>query len=170
MEPRYATRGGPVADSHFGSAADIFGGLKEVNMAKRRKSLGSITAEQAHQALTFLVHKGRITTREVEKALKNRERLIREIRERMAALGADAVRTGARLTKRAAKGLRAAGKAARPARRRAVSAATKAARQAQGRYMAAVRRLSKDARKQILELRRKSGVRAAIAAAKRMAS
>lgn len=137
-------------------------------MARRRKSIGAISAEQAHQALTFLVHKGKVTAKQVEKALEHRERLIREIQERMAALGADAARSGKRLRKSAVAGLRSAEKASRPARRRAVSAATKAARQAQGRYMSVVRQLSKDARKQIKEIRAKSGVKAAIAAAKRM--
>jgi hypothetical protein len=126
-------------------------------MAKRR-GIASITAEQARNALTYLVHEGRVTTKAVEKALANRERLIREIRDRMAALG------GA-----AADGFRQAEKATRKPRRKAVSAATRAARKAQGQYMAAVRRLSKSARKQIKAIRQKSGVKAAIAKAKRMA-
>jgi hypothetical protein len=126
-------------------------------MAKRR-GIASITAEQARNALTYLVHEGKVTAKAVEKALANRERLIREIRERMAALG------GA-----AAEGFRQAEKASRKPRRKAVSAATRAARKAQGRYMAAVRRLSKSARKQIKAIRQKSGVKAAIAKAKRMA-
>jgi hypothetical protein len=126
-------------------------------MAKRR-GIGSITAEQARNALTYLVHEGRVTVKAVEKALANRERLIREIRDRMAALG------GA-----AAEGFRQAEKASRKPRRKAVSAATRAARKAQGQYMAAVRRLSKSARRQIKAIRQKSGVKAAIAKAKRMA-
>lgn len=126
-------------------------------MAKRR-GIASITAEQARNALTYLVHEGRVTTKAVEKALANRERLIREIRDRMAALG------GA-----AADGFLQAEKATRKPRRKAVSAATRAARKAQGQYMAAVRRLSKSARKQIKAIRQKSGVKAAIAKAKRMA-
>lgn len=62
--------------------------------------------------------------------------------------------------------------AARNAGRKAklrVSAATRAAWAAQGRYMAAVRRLPKAARARIKAIREKSGVRAAIAAAKRSA-
>jgi hypothetical protein len=41
--------------------------------------------------------------------------------------------------------------------------------QAQGRYMAAVRPLTKEQRAKIKAIREKSGVQAAIAAAKRMA-
>jgi hypothetical protein len=141
-------------------------------MARRRgrkSSLASISAERAQQALTFMVAEGRIAAREVEKALKKRDRLIREIRERMSALGVEGARAGGRLAIRAAKSLRSAEKRTRKGRRRAVSAATKAARRAQGQYMAAVRRLSKDVRKRVLEIRKTKGVRAAIAAAKRLA-
>jgi hypothetical protein len=139
-------------------------------MARRRKgSLVTLSAERAREALTYLVAEGRIAAREVEKALDNRDRLIREIRERMAALGVEGVRTGRRLAKRAAKSYRSAEKATRKPRRKAVSAATKAARRAQGQYMAAVRSLSKDVRKRVLEIRKSKGVKAAIAAAKRLA-
>ncbi len=126
-------------------------------MKRRRRSVASLSAEQAHNALTYLIHEGKITAKAVEKALANRERLIREIRERVAALGVAA-----------ADGFRRAEKATRP-RRKAVSAATRAARRAQGQYMAAVRRLSKSARKEIRAIRQKSGVRSAIAAAKKLA-
>ncbi len=57
----------------------------------------------------------------------------------------------------------------REPRRKAVSAALKATRQAQGRYLGAIRQLSKAARKQIKAIREKSEVKAAVAAAKRMA-
>lgn len=127
-------------------------------MKRRRRSVASLSAEQAHNALTYLIHEGKITAKAVEKALANRERLIREIRERVAALGVAA-----------ADGFRRAEKSTRKPRRKAVSAATRAARRAQGQYMAAVRRLSKSARKEIKALRAKSGVRAAIAKAKSMA-
>jgi hypothetical protein len=139
-------------------------------MARRRKgSLVTLSAERAREALTYLVAEGRIAAREVEKALDNRDRLIREIRERMAALGVEGVRTGRKLAKRAAKSYRSAEKATRKPRRRAVSAATKAARRAQGQYMAAVRSLSKDVRKRVREIRKSKGVKAAIAAAKKLA-
>jgi signal transduction histidine kinase len=139
-------------------------------MARRRRgSLVSMSAERAQQALAYLVAEGRIAAREVEKALSRRDQLIREIRQRMAELGVEGARVGGRLAKGAAKSLRTAEKRTRTPRRRAVSAATKAARRAQGQYMAAVRRLSKDVRKRVLEIRKTKGVRAAIAAAKRLA-
>lgn len=136
-------------------------------MAKR--SALSITAEEAEKALRYLVHEGKVTARAVEKALARRERLIREIRDRMAALGVEAVGFGVRTGRRAAKAARRIEKETRKPRRRAVSAATRSARQAQGQYMAAVRRLSKDVRKEIKAIRAKSGVKAAIAAAKKLA-
>lgn len=138
-------------------------------MARGRKSGLSLTADQAHQALTFLMHEGKIAVSEVRKAIKSRDQEIREIRERLAQLGAGALVMAERAGKRAGKAVRAAEKASRPRRKKAVSAATKAARQAQGRYMAAVRRLSKKARKQIREIRANSGIDAAITAAKKLA-
>ncbi len=138
-------------------------------MARRRSSLVSITAEEAHKALNFLIHEGKITKKSVEKALARREKIIAEIRDRMAVLGVEAVGFGVRAGKSAAAAMRQAEKASRKPRRKAVSAATQAARRAQGQYMAAVRRLSKDARKQIKAIREKSGVKEAIAAAKKMA-
>ena len=58
---------------------------------------------------------------------------------------------------------------AKPRARKAISRAQKTARRAQGRYMAAVRRLSEDARAKIREIRKQSGVDAAIKAALKMA-
>lgn len=129
---------------------------------RRRSSIASISAERAREALTYLVAEGRVAVREVEKALDNRDRLIREIRQRLVALGAEGARAGAA-------GWKSAEKATRKTRKKAVSAATKAARQAQGQYMAAVRRLSKDVRKRVLEIRKTKGVKAAIKAAKKFA-
>ena len=137
-------------------------------MAKRG-SIASISAEEAHNALTYLVHEGKLTAKSIQKALDHRETLIREINDRMVALGVESRAFSAKIGKRASAGLRRAEKSSRKPRRRAVSAATRAARVAQGQYLGAVRRLSKTARKQIKAIRAKSGVKAAIAAAKRMA-
>jgi hypothetical protein len=125
----------------------------------------NISAEEARQALVFLIHEGKVAVAEVDKALKRREQLLRELKSRLAALGEGGAAASARVGRTAARQWR----ASRPARKRAVSAATRAARQAQGHYLAAVRRLSKSARKQVKAIRAKSGVTAAIAAAKRMA-
>lgn len=134
-------------------------------MARRRRSILDISAEEARHALVFLIHEGKVAVAEVDKALKRREHLLRELKSRLAALGEGGAAAGARLGKTTTRQWR----ASRPARRRAVSAATKAARRAQGHYLAAVRRLSKSARKQVKAIRAKSGVSAAIAAARKMA-
>ncbi len=141
-------------------------------MARRRKSSPPITAEQAHQALLFLIHEGKVASRSVQKALSHRERLIREIRERMAQLGVEGLEAGETLRKRTVKAFRAAEKTSRPARKQAKRRITAAARKLyrlQGKYMSVLRPLSKEARAGIKAIREKSGINVAIAAAKRMA-
>jgi len=139
-------------------------------MARSKRSRISLTADEAHKALTFLVHEGRLTAKSVQKALKRREKLVREVRDRLAALGSDAVGFGVSATRAAGAALSRAEKASRKPRRKAASAAVKEGRRLQGQYMAAVRRLSKSARREIKALREKNGVKSAIAAAKRKVS
>src|SRR5262249_52037877 len=99
-------------------------------------------------------------------ALSRRERLIRELRERLAKLGVEAGGLGTRAKPR----VRAAGGPGRSRRRgKPVSAARRAAMRAQGRDMAAGARLAKAGRAKVKAIREKSAVSAAIAAAKRMA-
>ena len=132
-------------------------------MARRRASL-TLSAEAAHQALAFLIHEGKLATNDVSKALQRREKLVREIREKLATLGGEGLAATRRVVKTAEK-------SSRPARKRARRAVSQAARkiyQAQGRYMAALRPLSKAARKQIKSIRRKSGIDAAIKEAKKL--
>jgi hypothetical protein len=140
-------------------------------MAKRRRSSLALSGEHARQALAILVEEGKLKASEVKKALKRRERLVRALRASLAALEAGVVSTGkrlngsspmARLTRKAER------KMARGKRR--ISAATRKMYQQQGRYMTAVRRLPKAARAKIKAIREKSGVRAAIAAAKKRAT
>ena len=138
-------------------------------MAGKRKSSLAISAEQARLALSILIGEGKLAVRDVRGALARREKLIREIRARLHALGAESVVLAGDLRKVAVTRLGRAEEASREPRRKAVSAAVKATRQAQGHYLAAIRQLSKTARKQIKAIREKSGVKAAIAAAKRMA-
>ena len=138
-------------------------------MARGKGSMMRITAEEAQKALAYLVHEGIVTARAVQKALRRREKLVREIRQRMVALGVDSLAVSAKAGKGAIAGLRRAEKSSRTPRRKAVSAAVRAGRKAQGQYMAAVRRLSKSARKEIKALRAKSGVKSAIAAARKLA-
>lgn len=123
-------------------------------MPRRRKTFNLAPSHAAH-ALSILIQDGKVKARDVARALRRREALIQELRARLAALG-DGVLAATR------------GRGRKPGRR--VSAAQRAARQAQGRYLAAVRRLSKADRAKVKAIREKSGVRTAIAAAKRMAA
>jgi recombinational DNA repair ATPase RecF len=132
---------------------------------KTRKAL-KLSAEHAAVALHLLLEDGKVAAADVTKALKNREKLIRDLRKRLSALE-KAARPVAR---RIARARRKAVRRAEPRARKAMSSAQKAARRAQGRYMAAIRRLSKDARGRIKTIRKQSGVDAAIKAALKMAS
>ncbi len=138
---------------------------------KRRKQpvgLPKITAEQARQALHILIADGRIAAREVSKALARREYLVRELRQRLATLGAEGSAAVARATKRGlSPGTR---RAIRRGAGQAITAAQRTARQAQGRYLGAIRQLSKASKAKVREIRKSSGVKAAIAAAKKLAT
>ena len=134
-------------------------------MRRRTKKALKLTAHHAAIALQMLIHDGKIAAGDVAKALKRREKMIRELKKRLASLES-AARPAARRLSAASR--KAAGRAA-PHARKAVSRAQTAARQAQGRYMATVRRLSKNARVQIKKIRKESGVDAAIKAALKMA-
>jgi hypothetical protein len=141
-------------------------------LARRRRSPLTVTAEQAHQALSFLIHEGKVAASSVQKALSRRERLVREVRERLAQLGLEGIEAGRTVRKRAVRTFRAAEKTSRPARKRAkhtITAATRKLYRLQGKYMSALRPLTKEARAGIKAIREKSGIHAAIAAAKRMA-
>lgn len=111
--------------------------MEEMKVKRTATKALRLSQEQAAQALSVLVSEGKLAAREVYGALKRREKLIRELRERLAALekaGPFPIITAA--LKRAGR------KATRKAKRR-ISAATRATWAAQGRYMAAVRRLPK---------------------------
>ena len=141
-------------------------------MARRRRQSPALSGEHAQQALAILIQEGKLAAGEVKKALQRRARLIRALRASLAALEAGVVGAGRRVLKdgpfpmgrmRKAAGRRAVRKRPR------ISAATRKMYQQQGRYMAALRPLPKAARAKVKAIREKSGVRAAIAAAKRMA-
>jgi hypothetical protein len=128
-------------------------------MPRRLRSNRGLSAQQAHEALTVLLHDGKVKASDVWNAVKRRERLVRELRERLAAFERGALGESGRKARTV--------RARR--RRKPISAARRAAMKAQGRYLAAVRLLSKGGRKKVKAIRAKSGVRSAIAAAKRMA-
>ena len=124
-----------------------------------------LSQEQAARALHALVSEGKLAARDVYGALKRgdqREKLVRDLRKRLAAFEKDGP-----FPMRIATVKRAGRKAAGRVKRR-ISAARRAAMRTQGRYLAAIRRLPKAARVKIKAIREKSGVKAAIAAAKRM--
>jgi hypothetical protein len=130
---------------------------------KTRKAL-KMSADHAAAALHLLVEEGKIAARDVQRVLERREKTIRELRERLAALE----EASAPLARRFARAGRTAVRRALPRARKAITRAQRAARQAQGRYMSALRRLSADARAKVREIRKQSGVDAAIQAARKM--
>ncbi|SRR6266545_95436 len=141
-------------------------------MARRQRSFLALSGHQAQAALGVLIQEGKLAASEVEKALQRRDRLVRALRASLAALEAGVVGVGRRVLKGGPFPMTGKGKpAGRQAVRRKprISAATRKIYQQQGRYMAAVRQLAKADRAKIKAIREKSGVRAAIAAAKRMA-
>ena len=141
-------------------------------MARRRRSSLGLSGDQARAALAILIQEGRLAAGEVRKALQRRDRLIRALRASLAALEAGAGSVGKRLFKNSPFPMVRKARPTRPkvARRKPrISAATRRIYQQQGRYMAALRNLSKEARAKIKAIRQKSGVQAAIAAAKRAA-
>jgi len=110
----------------------------------------------------MLIQEGKIAAADVARALKRREKLIREMRERLAALES----ASAPVARRVASAGRKTVRRAAPKARKAITRAQKLARQAQGRYLAAIRTLSKEAKAKIQQIRKDSGVDAAIKAAR----
>jgi hypothetical protein len=137
--------------------------MEERVRRKTRKAL-KLSAHHANMALQMLIEEGKIAAGDVAKALKRREKLIKTLRAKLALLET-ASRPAAR--KLASAGRKAVRRAV-PRVRKAITRAQKTARQAQGRYMAAIRRLSAEARVKIKEIRKQSGVDAAIRAAMKM--
>ena len=128
-------------------------------MAERLKDLSTITPDDALAALRWFVATRKLSVAQVSRALRDREAFLSEVNAKLEAF--------------AGEGLRFLGPASfqkRPRRRaKKASAKARAAWKAQGRYLAAVRRLSKADRVKVRAIRRKNGVRAAIAEAKRVA-
>jgi hypothetical protein len=130
---------------------------------RQRRTSPNFPLQRAAQVISILLHEGKLKLRDVTRALARREKMIRELRDRLASLeaGASGVMRKTRRLRR--KGSETPRKVARK-----ISKAQRAARQAQGRYLGAIRQLSAEARAKVKEIRAKSGGRAAIAAAKRM--
>lgn len=115
-----------------------------------------LSPSRAAHALEILIHDGKLKAEDVARALKRREAMIRELRARLAALGEGIVES-----------VRPAGRGGKRKARR-ITRAQRAARQQQGRYLGAIRRLSKADRVKVKTIRAKSGVRVAIAAARKL--
>lgn len=128
---------------------------------KTRKPL-TIAADRAAHVLHILIAEGKLTAKHVSGALKRREAMIHELRQRLEALErgavADVERKGRGIARRVAR---------KPGRK--MSAARRAALRFHGQYLGHVRTLPKAAKAKIKAIREKSGVRAAIAAAKKLA-
>lgn len=128
-------------------------------MAKPKR-FPKLTAEQAHAALRWLHSLGKVKASDIVGALKRRDQLVEDIKQRLEQLGGEGLRF-----LRGPVGLK------RPPvkRRKRPSAKARAAWKAHGRYLGAVRRLSASDRTRVKKLREAKGVRAAIAEAKRIA-
>jgi hypothetical protein len=129
---------------------------------KTRKTL-RLTGDHAAHALHILIADGKLAAKDVASALKRREGLIRDLRQRLVALEQGAVSTIERTGKKVARKVA-------PKGRRAMSPARRAALKLHGRYLGTVRSLSKTNRSKVKSIREKKGVRAGIAAARKMAN
>jgi hypothetical protein len=116
-----------------------------------------ITANHAAHALHLLISEGKIAAKDVTNALKRREAMIADLRRRLGALEAGAIVAAKSAGKKIARG------------RRRLSAARRAALKLHGQYLGTVRPLSKAARAKVKAIREAKGIRAAIAAARKMA-
>jgi len=139
-------------------------------MARPRRSSLALSSEHARQALAVLVQEGKLKMGDVMKALQRRDRLVRALRASLAALEHGAARVGRQFRDSPIPVARKPKTAKRPAKRRKprISAATRKTYRLQGKYLAALRPLSKAQRAKVKAVRGKSGVRAAIAAARQV--
>ena len=136
---------------------------RRIRLKRKTRKTFRFTAEHAAHALHILIGDGRLAAKDVAHALKRREGMIRDLRQRLAALE-HGVASGIGSARKAV--TRRAGK--KPRRR--MSPARRAALKLHGKYLGTVRPLSKANRAKVKAIRAKSGVRAAIAAARRIAS
>jgi hypothetical protein len=127
---------------------------------KTRKTL-NITADRAAHVLHILIAEGKLTAKHVSDALKRREELIHELRQRLEALEQGAVSTVETTARKVGR------KVGRKAKRK-MSTARRAALRLHGRYLGHIRTLPKAAKAKVKAIREKSGVHAAIKAARKI--
>ncbi len=129
---------------------------------KTRKPL-NFTAEHAAHAIGMLVSEGRIAERDVVNALHRREKLIDDLRERLAALEQGVISGTQKARRKVTRQVRPKGK-------RKMSATRRAALKLHGKYLGHIRTLPKAAKTKIKKIRARTGVQAAIRAARAMAN
>lgn len=116
-----------------------------------------LTDSEARKALAVLISQGRLRAAQVVAAVRAHDRMVSELRQRLAALESGKALDGARRPRRA-----------RKARRR-VSANRRASMVRQGKYLAAVRRLSPRDRAKVKSVLGSKGYAAAMQHAKSLA-
>lgn len=128
---------------------------------KRKTRKADITADRAAFALHVLIADGKLTAKDVADALRRREQMIRDLRQRLLVLeqGVVSAMRGA--------GKKNVRKVSRKPKRR-MTAARRAALKMHGRYLGHIRTLPTAARVKVKAIRGKSGVRAAIRAARKL--
>jgi hypothetical protein len=122
----------------------------------------NLEAGRAAYALSLLIEQRKIRRSDVALALKQRESMIRELQGRLAALEGGFEQASPPRSRLKEKGTR------RRSPHSRITPAQMRARRAQGRYLGAIRQLPAAARARVKAIRAKSGLRAALAAAKRM--
>jgi len=152
-----------LATARYYSAINFAGDRKDGLLAKTTLGKIRLTPDHAAQALHVLIADGKIAAKAVTDALKRRESMIADLRKRLAALEAGVMAKDGPFPMSLSRARRGRRKA-----KRKVSAARRAALKLHGRYLGLVRTLPKAAKAKIKAIREKSGVKAAIAAAKRL--
>ncbi len=118
----------------------------------------NLTPNQSHYVLGTLISQGRVRPALVHSVLLGREREIRSLRERLAALenleGGSVGRAGSRRPR--------GRKRAAPRGRRKMSPQVRALRRLQGKYMGFVRRLRPAEKARVRSVREKQGIGPAI--------
>jgi hypothetical protein len=130
-------------------------------LKRKTGTLVNFTSDRAAHALNVLIADGKIAARDVTNALKRREQLIRELRQRLVALEQGAASAVERTASTATRKM-----AWKPRRR--MSVARRAALKLHGQYLGHIRMLPKKAKAKIRVIRGAKGVQAAIEAAKKM--
>jgi len=133
-------------------------------MQKRRR-MPTFSPDRTAQAVSILIHEGKLRLQDLTRALERREKIITDLRARLVALEEGASGN----TRRRGRGPRKARRARHRKTTKRISKARRAAQRTHGRYLGAISRLSVAARARVKAIREESGVRAAIASAKKMA-